>query len=622
MQHTNTTADPMPTWSKSLIETPLKQIRPPYLATETLNRLRSSFAAKNHDPSPLMWDAIGDIALTLEQMAEGTAEHAVHLASLDCGVGKTQTVVNFIPTLLASPDHADVSTLVCAGRLDQIREFIADAKKAGLREEDYAVLTSDKADLNKRGLGEERKHRARVLFTTHAQVIKQCKGRSFVVVSEFHYCNRPREVRVWDEACHPGLAVTLNKADLSALIKPVSRFNAALADRMLDLLAELHGRKDGDQFTVPDLASLCGVELNDLEGIFDNAGQDLKIAANALWFLLGKPVTVRNDGKPGNAMLDYREALPHDIKPMLVLDASSRRDVRETYSLWEEGRGGIKRLREAPKDYSPATAHVWATSGGKTAFKDIEKARRLKQGIANTINGGPSGKWLVVHHKDPEFEANMRALLREGVDVQFIHWGAHEATNGYADRANVILAGTLFLRPSQYEAIGRAAAGLPSSQGPFPKAAFEAVRQGEHRHAILQAICRGMIRKCHGASCPPCNIYIIASRGSRIADDLPQLLPGCRVREWQPVPRKLSGKVAAAVSFIIEQTKDGAFVSDADVMKHIMVPDKSNYNRNIKKHDDLRDELADRGIVAARKGRVAGFQHSAAALFGGIEEHD
>jgi hypothetical protein len=569
-----------------------------------------------------MWEAISDIAVTLEQMADCTADHAVHLASLDCGVGKTQTVANFIPTLLTSANHSDVSVLICAGRLAQIGEFIDDAQRAGLRDEDFAVFTSDKVDLNKRGLGEEQKHRARVLFTTHAQVIKQCKGRPFAAVTEFHFCNRPREVRCWDEAAQPGLAVTLNKADLSALIKPVSRFNAALSDRMLDLLAALHVRKDGDQFTVPDLASLCGVDLNDLEGVFDDAGEDIKIAANALWFLLGKPVTVRNDGKPGNAMLDYREVLPPDIKPMLVLDASARRGVRETYSLWAEGRGGIKRLREAPKDYSPAIAHVWATSGGKTAFKDIEKAKRLKQGIANTINNGPSGKWLVVHHKDSQFETEVRALLDEGPDVQFIHWGKHEATNGYADRANVILAGTLFLRPSQYEAIGRAAAGLPSSKGPFPRTAFEAVRQGEHRHAVLQAVCRGMIRKCRGASCPPCNVYIIASRGSRIADDLPQLLPGCRVREWQPVPRKLSGKVAGAVSFIIDNTEDGAFVSDADVMKHVKITDKSNYNRTIKKHGDLRDELADRGVVATQQGRVAGFQHSAARHFGGIEKHD
>jgi hypothetical protein len=39
--------------------------------------------------------------------------------------------------------------------------------------------------------------------------------------------------------------------------------------------------------------------------------------------------------------------------------------------------------------------------------------------------------------------------------VSTLHWGAHDATNDYANVPNIILAGTLFLRPSYYEALGR-----------------------------------------------------------------------------------------------------------------------------------------------------------------------
>jgi hypothetical protein len=221
--------------------------------------------------------------------------------------------------------------------------------------------------------------------------------------------------------------------------------------------------------------------------MFGSNDERSKAAANALWFLCGKTVTVRKDGAYGHTILDYKETLPRDLAPLLVLDASSRRDVRETYNLWDHGRGGIKRLIEAPKDYSPLIIHHWAVSGGKSSFRSKSERGRRIRAVALTINSTRTKKWLVVHHKDDEFEADVRALLEDCADVAFIHWGAHDAINDYADRSHVILAGTLFLRPSHYEALGRAAAGPSSADGPFSRKAFEAVRRGEHRHLERRA---------------------------------------------------------------------------------------------------------------------------------------
>lgn len=595
------------------------------LATQTLARLKASFARNHHRPSSRMWAAIADIVAALEAMADCAAEPLVHLASLDPGVGKTQSVVQFLPVLLESELHADVGVIVCANRRTQIEDLIHDAKRAGLRDDDFAVYTAD-PKLNKLGRGADDRHNARCLFTTHSMVLKRCReGRRFADADDFHFKKQPREVRVWDEAITPGLAISLSQFDLTALIKPVSLHNGALAARMLELLANLLSRKDGEAVVVPDLASDCGVDLSDLEAIFDDAPADQKIASTAFWHLCGKTATVRHDGKPGNALLDYREALPSDLAPLLVLDASSRRDVRETYNLWAEGRGGIKRLLEAPKDYAPATFHHWGVSGGKTAFRDTNTRKRLMRGVAAAINTKPTEKWLVVHHKDKgkeNFEEELRSLLSPAADVSFLHWGAHDASNAYADRSNVVLAGTLFLRPSQYEAIGRAAAGRPSASGSFPKEAYEAVRRGEHRNLVLQAVCRGRIRKCDGASCPPTNVYVVASRASHIGDDLPTIFPGCRVVRWEPVKRKLTGKVGMAVAFLMERARDGSFVPDADVMKHVGATDKSYYNRRIKKHDDLRDGLAEHGIAPCQDGRTTGFRRLASTHFGNIAEHE
>jgi hypothetical protein len=86
----------------------------------------------------------------------------------------------------------------------------------------------------------------------------------------------------------------------------------------------------------------------------------------------------------------------------------------------------------------------------------------LLDGIAETINSKPEEDWLVVHHKDgigvdcvPELQ---KRIAGDGARVKFLHWGNHHATNDYADVPNVILAGTLFYRPSYYEALTRLAA--------------------------------------------------------------------------------------------------------------------------------------------------------------------
>ncbi|UYO48793.1 hypothetical protein KQX64_23315 [Rhodopseudomonas palustris] len=375
---------------------PSKEVAPPRpgpLAIETLRRLRADFLLKAHHPSNPMWDAISDIVSTVEQMADGTATESIHLSSLDPGVGKTQSIVQFLPVLLSSNRHQHVSVIICAGRLKQIEDVIRDAARAGLKDEDFAVYTSDRA-LNARGRRIEDRHNARVLFTTHAMVMNRCEAAgSFTKADELHFRGQPRQVRVWDEAITPGLAVTLSRVDISSLIKPAFAHSPLLGGKLSKLFEQLGGMADQAQFMVPDLEAECGVDLNALERAFHNSPDDLKCAANSLWLLSGKVVTVREEGAQGNAMLDYHETLPEGLAPLLVLDASSRRVVRETYNLWDEYRGGITRLREAPKDYSPLTIHHWERSGGKTAFRDTTEGARLIRGwpVPSTASPTRSG---------------------------------------------------------------------------------------------------------------------------------------------------------------------------------------------------------------------------------------
>jgi hypothetical protein len=324
-----------------------------------------------------------------------------------------------------------------------------------------------------------------------------------------------------------------------------------------------------------------------------------------LWFLFGKYVTVRRDGVYGETMLDYKDTLPDDIAPLLVLDASAR--VRTLYDYWQHGRGGLFMLPSARKRYDNLTIHVWERGGGKSAFRN--EGRLLVEGIASTIMTRPDEDWLVVHHKsgiDFDFEDELRAQLpTSGPAVHFLHWGAHDATNLYRDVPNIVLAGTLFFPTSHYEALVRLSSAYPSSRGRCDEERIRHVMLGEHRHLILQALCRGAVRKCVGDGCPPTRAFIIASRRSGIPDELPFIFPGAQVLPWKPVKKSLSGKVADALEFVRTELarEPSSPVSFRRVMEHIGWKDGRDFKRRIRRHPDFIDALAAEGIEEWGSGR-------------------
>jgi hypothetical protein len=96
---------------------------------------------------------------------------------------------------------------------------------------------------------------------------------------------------------------------------------------------------------------------------------------------------------------------------------------------------------------------------------------------------------------------------------------------------------------------------LRPAQGAIGRATLDEVTLGEHRHLVLQALCRGSVRRCQGTECAPCDAYIIAATRSGIPAALPDIFPGCRVVRWQPVQKALSGKVKEAAEFLIDWFK-------------------------------------------------------------------
>jgi len=281
------------------------------------------------------------------------------------------------------------------------------------------------------------------------------------------------------------------------LFKPLRSSFPKLTDAVEDLFSSLCEVEDGKVMQLPNFAGEHDVELNDILALFDHhrdndkrkLKEDQRMAVSSLWFLSGKTVSIRRNGTDGNTVLDYRDTLPDDLAPMVILDASGR--VRETYRDIEQSRGTLVRLKTAAKRYDRLTVHLWQTGGGKRAFQT--NGAKLVAGIAKTIETKPAERWLVVtHRKDGrvgDIEEGVRKLLTAVPleNVSFLPWGRHMATNEFVDVRNVILAGTLFFRPSFYEALKRLAAGRPATEGSVTREELERVMVGEHSHAILQA---------------------------------------------------------------------------------------------------------------------------------------
>jgi hypothetical protein len=384
------------------------------------------------------------------------------------------------------------------------------------------------------------------------------------------------------------------------------------------LFQSLGKAPDATLLLIPDLADIHAVSLNDALRLVDGGPADQVATVETLWFLFGKTVTVRTDGKYGNTILDYRDTLPNDFLPLLALDASAR--VRTTYQLWQDKRGGIEVLPSATKRYDRHTCHVWKQAGGKSGFR--QNGPLLIDGIVKTILTRRDEEWLVVYHKTGIGGLDVPSavdsfLPDDGPNVHFLNWGSHDATNAYAAVPNVILAGTLFYRTSYYEALGRLAARQPSSDGPFSSKDTEAVRIGENCHLILQALCRGAVRRCVDGGCPETRSYVIASQRSGIAEALPDIFPGVQMATWRPIDRKPSGNVSKAINYIKQRlTADyEGLVPFMDVKTHIDCGDQSNFNRMIRKHEVFTQTLADENIIEwGPLNRLTGFR-SAGSIF-------
>ena len=279
---------------------------------------------------------------------------------------------------------------------------------------------------------------------------------------------------------------------------------------------------------------------------------DQRQTLNALRVMSGRAARVTVENRFGATALTFHDTLPEDLAPMLVLDASVR--VRHVYRFVEQHRQGVRRLKEAVKHYGPLKVSLWKTSGGKSSFS--ERGDELVKGIVRTVLTKPDEQWLIVAHKrsgrSPDIEKLTSKALPADVrpHVKVITWGEHMATNAYADVPNLILAGTLFMRPAYYQGLAQMAMNSPVENGFVGETEVSNTTEGEHANLVLQALCRGRVRKLDGDQCLPMQAFVIASQRSGIPDLIPSIFPGCVVADWNAEEKTPTKKQKAALADI------------------------------------------------------------------------
>jgi len=415
-----------------------------------------------------------------------------------------------------------------------------------------------------------------------------------------------------------GETITINRLAVAG-VWSLSAANRKLSSTLDRFVAELGTIEDGALYTVPDFESMLG--LNEALALANfNAAQSETLTA--LWMLSGKVGRVRCDDGVGNTVLTYRETLPPDLLPLLVLDASG--GVRYTYAEMSEGRGNINHLAKAPKLYSRLTAHVWSVGGGKSSFKHGAAGMQQRaEVIAKLIDTKPDEEWLVVHHKTNPNVADVpkavrAALTTDAERVKFLEWGSHHGTNDYRDIKNVVLAGVLYYRKSAYEALGRLSRGMPPEAGAYPAESLARVTDGELRHHILQAANRGAMRNADGDECHPCDLYVIAKVDGGTAKLIGEVFPRCEVKRWRVgLDVSLSGKVRDAFEWIKAKIESGAeLVKISDVAKALDLS-AGNFTNRVRRHPEFVDALAEIGVTEWGRGqRLTHFRAITASDFG------
>lgn len=476
------------------------------------------------------------------EMLSGTLIDPVHLlASLDPGAGKTEALCSYLQTWKANGFRPSGGALIVLTTHKEIQSCI---DRAGLEATDYAARVHKGAALATQGLLNA--DLAPVLFTTHEMLRRQCEGRSFADTPCYHFRGRPRALRVWDEAFMPSTPAILRKDLIGQPLADLRPHNNAAVCILQALGDSLEAAGVGKAVQVPRAAESAHKALQ------THLGHDAAERLSALKSLAGRAGVVVDCNGLGLHLAGAVMPLPDDFAPCLILDASGR--VRETYRAMEAA-GTLKRLPGFTANYSRLQVHHWNRAASRSTLRGDDDRHEVLASVAKLIGAEDDNEhWLIIHAQDRPGQSysvvdELRGLVANPDRLSFLHWGNHHGTNEYRLIRRVVVLGLWRPPMPVYSALHIAAGGsldLATDRG-----ALDAIEAGEHRHNLLQAVCRASVRQGNEGTCGDCEVYVV----DRLKDGaamLQETFPGAIVAPWEPVEKPMPAG-AARVSMAIEE---------------------------------------------------------------------
>lgn len=561
------------------------------LTEQAFQQLKENIKCFQHNPSPAQFAALHDLPETLTLLAKDELEEKFYLSSLHPGIGKSTTLISWVQRYQRNhKEYGDHGVIMCFDRHEEITRMIDDLK---LPADSYAVKVADSdknQELNANGLGSSQINDALILLTTKQQIYMPGeRGRDFKDLSNLYYHGRPRKIRIWDESLTCGVPRKLTIRKLVKLPDELCGSYPYVANQIESISDELRSCKNMDSHHIQDL----NVNAKRALSSFKWLSQETRDTAKDLLHLLGRQVTVTS-GPWGYVAIDCDDSVPAGFAPCLVTDASG--EVRESYSLQEQYRKNLVRLKTATKDYGKLTVHIWRQASGKTAYKENGNNLYVKE-IVKVINSRPDEEFLVLRFlNNPKLQEEVIKQAVNPERVQFTHYGIHTATNDYRDFRNMIITGIMGYRMEDYEALARAAAGLTTSKGDLTGEQVNTFRHGEYAHHLLQAVCRIKVRKSEGAGCPEARVWLIAPQGILANKEIARIFTGCSVERWVTTPRPLQGLRLQALQYITEKIAGGiSQIRSTEVRKHLNMT-QSNFKRDIILNDNFKDTLQNQDV--------------------------
>lgn len=502
----------------------------------------------NYSTHPIFRNIFNAMVSSLEERI--TTKFYVY--PIDTGLGKSALIKSFLAGWKAAGFEPKGSVLIALNTKAEILEF---AKGSALDENDYAALTKDE-EINIIGAGHNRATSVPVLFTTHAMIRQRLAQKKFAQAEEFFFRGRPRSLRMWDEQALRAEPIHLSLDSIGKLYEPVRPYFPEWVEGLESFVAKVREAAPNTVIRVPNRFG-SGLQFKGAEGGVPSLSSRTSESFKALRAAMGRKVRICARKLYGITLVGSGPALPDDLAPLFILDASAR--IGDSYALWGD-KSPVQVMPALTRDYSNLTVRLWKTACGNAVLEQPEKRGHLFRGIAKALDINAEPTLVIGKKARPTFDIHkdLQASVANPDDVSFLHWGRHYGTNEYRHVRRMVVIGAHQARDTMNLALYAAASGINVDR----LAGDEGVELSRARmkQNLLQAFSRGHLREGTNGQCGDCVVYFVVPPSVSPEQLVRETFPGCQIEEWHPFDPVLVGQAKAVFDVLKAWVdRDGKF---------------------------------------------------------------